>query len=78
MNNRKDQKQDFDFSLWKQAIKIRDDASEELRQKALQEIRDALRVLSEKYDWDEVYIFGSILSEPNQADKNTFIDIIYI
>ena len=74
MNDRKDQKQGFDFSLWKQAIKIRGDASEELRQKALQELRDALRVLSEKYDWDEVYIFGSILNR-GQFSERSDVDI---
>ena len=74
MNDRKHQKQGFDFSLWKQAIKIRGNASEELRRRALKELRDALRVLSEKYQWDEVYIFGSILHR-GQFSERSDLDI---
>ena len=70
MNDRKHQKQGFDFSLWKQAIKIRGNASEELRRRALKELRDALRVLSEKYQWDEVYIFGSILHRGRFSERS--------
>jgi len=66
----KTSKSGFDVSLWKQALKVHADACEDLRQKVFQELRDALCLLSEKYDWDDLYIFGSILNRGGFSERS--------
>jgi predicted nucleotidyltransferase len=57
-----------DISVWKAFSKQRRNAAEKERQKILGQVKNALRVLSDKYKWDSLFIFGSLISKGNFSD----------
>ncbi|MGO8822885.1 MAG: hypothetical protein ACLQO6_16915 [Desulfomonilaceae bacterium] len=52
----------FDFSIWERNLARKEEESEKLRQTVLVRLDEALKVLSEKYQWHEAFIFGSVNS----------------
>lgn len=58
----------FDFSIWKRNLARKEEEREKLRCAVLARLDEALKVLSAKYSWDEIFIFGSV------ARKGTFHD----
>ncbi|MGC8602617.1 MAG: nucleotidyltransferase family protein [Desulfomonilaceae bacterium] len=52
--------QKFDFSIWERNLARKAEEREKLRQTVLVQLDEALKVLSEKYSWTEIFIFGSI------------------
>ena len=49
-----------DFSIWERNLARKEEEREKLRQTVLVRLDEALKVLSEKYSWEEIFIFGSI------------------
>ena len=58
----------FDFSIWKRNLARKEEEREKLRCAVLSRLDEALKVLSAKYSWDEIFVFGSV------ARKGTFHD----
>ncbi len=50
----------FDTSIWERNLARKAEEREKLRQTVLVRLDEALKVLSEKYSWEEIFIFGSI------------------
>ena len=50
----------FDFSIWERNLARKEQDREKLRQTVLVRLDEALKVLSEKYSWEEIFIFGSM------------------
>ena len=61
-------------SLWYKAMLARQLEQEKLRLSVLQKISKALKILGEKYHWDEAYLFGSV-SQEGKFRRNSDIDI---
>jgi len=51
------------FYLWKQYAFNQKQENEINRNKTITNVCDALRRLSKKYDWDQLYIFGSLIKK---------------
>jgi len=52
----------FDFSIWERNLARKEEDREKLRQAVLVRLDEALKVLSEKYSWQKVFILGSVNS----------------
>lgn len=63
-----------DFSLWKRISKQRREAAEQYRLKVLDEIWNALNILFGEYQWDDLYIFGSVI-RPGGFSESSDVDI---
>ena len=50
----------FDISIWERNLARKEEERRKLRQTVLVRLDQALKVLSEKYSWEEIFIFGSI------------------
>ena len=53
----------FDFSIWERNLARKEEEREKLRHSVLVRLDEALKVLSEKYSWEEIFIFGSMTRE---------------
>ncbi|MHB8204211.1 MAG: nucleotidyltransferase family protein [Desulfomonilaceae bacterium] len=53
----------FDTSIWERNLARKAEEREKLRQTVLVRLDEALKVLSEKYQWHEAFIFGSVTRE---------------
>ena len=60
--------------LWHKSILKKQADQEKMRFAVLQQVEDALRSLEKKYQWDEAYLFGSIVME-GRYRQNSDIDI---
>ena len=61
-------------SLWHKGILERQADQEKLRISVLKQISKALNTLEKKYQWDEVYLFGSV-AQKGKFRLNSDIDI---
>lgn len=57
----KDTKRPFDPYIWRENRRKKMDANERLRLSVLSQVREALIDLSVRYQWDSVYVFGSVI-----------------
>ena len=60
--------------LWQKSILKKQADQEKMRITVLQQVQDTLRTLEKKYQWDEAYLFGSIVLEGRYRQKSD-IDI---
>jgi hypothetical protein len=60
--------------LWHRSILKKQADQEKMRITDLQQVEDTLRTLEKKYQWDEAYLFGSIVLEGRYRRKSD-IDI---
>lgn len=60
--------------LWYKSILKKQADQEKMRISVLRQVEDALDILKEKYQWDEAYLFGSIVLE-GKFRRNSDIDI---
>jgi hypothetical protein len=60
--------------LWHKSILKKQADQEKMRFVFLRKVEDALSCLEKKYQWDEVYLFGSIIQE-GRFGRNSDIDI---
>ena len=60
--------------LWHKSILKKKADQEKIRIADLQQVEDTLRSLEKKYQWDEAYLFGSIVLEGRYRQKSD-IDI---
>jgi len=60
--------------LWHKSILKKQADQEKKRITDLQQVEDTLRTLEKKYQWDEAYLFGSIVLEGRYRQKSD-IDI---
>jgi predicted nucleotidyltransferase len=51
----------FDFSIWKRNLARKEEERETLRHVTLLKLDDAIKSLSKKYSWKEIFIFGSVI-----------------
>lgn len=61
-------------SIWLQARERNAAARERYRQEILEQVHRVLQSLAEKYEWDELYLFGSLIS-PGRFTYDSDIDI---
>jgi uncharacterized protein len=66
--------ENFDFSIWERHLARKEEQREELRHSVLLKLDKSLKVLSEKYSWKEIFIFGSI-TRNGAFHYNSDIDI---
>jgi predicted nucleotidyltransferase len=64
-----------DISLWKQLSRERAEAVEAERQQVFKSVCRALTILSEHYDWEEIFIFGSVTKPTRFSSRYSDIDI---
>ena len=60
--------------LWHKSILKNQADQEKIRIAALHQVEEALHCLEKKYQWDEAYLFGSIVME-GRYRRNSDIDI---
>ena len=60
--------------LWHKSILKKQADQEKMRFVVLRKVEDALSCLEKKYQWDEVYLFGSIIQE-GRFGRDSDIDI---
>ena len=63
--------------LWHRSILKKQADQEKMRITDLQQVEDTLRTLEKKYQWDEAYLFGSIVLEGRYRRKSD-IDIALV
>jgi len=66
--------QKLDFSVWERSCARKSEEREKSRQFALARLDKALSVLSEKYSWNGIFIFGSVARE-GAFHENSDVDI---
>ena len=66
--------QKFDFSVWEKNSARKSEEREKSRQFVLERLDKALRVLSEKYVWHGIFLFGSVTRE-GAFHENSDVDI---
>jgi predicted nucleotidyltransferase len=64
----------FDISIWRRASIGRRKWREQQRLRAVDEVNKALQELSRSYQWEEVYLFGSI-TKADRFGEHSDIDI---
>ena len=70
----KDKTKPFDISLWRQATYSKRQSLERDRLDALDQTWMAIQQLRDFYQWDEIYLFGSI-TKPERFSQRSDIDI---
>ena len=60
--------------LWHKSILQKQADQEKMRIVVLRQVEDTLRCLEKKYQWDEAYLFGSLVLE-GKFGRNSDIDI---
>jgi predicted nucleotidyltransferase len=63
---------EFDTSIWERNLTRKAEEREKLRQAVLFRLGKALNALSEKYSWEEIFIFGSITRKSEFHDGSEF------
>ena len=66
--------QDFDPYIWRQRRRQRVKDYENIPRTVLSEIEEAVQVLTGQYEWEEIYLFGSIL-KPGKFQPDSDVDI---
>jgi hypothetical protein len=66
--------QDFDPYIWREKRRQRLEDYENIRRTVLSEIEEAVQVLTGQYEWEEIYLFGSIL-KPGKFQPDSDVDI---
>jgi len=66
--------QDFDPYIWRERRRQRLEDYENIRRTVLSEIEEAVKGLTGKYEWDEIYLFGSI-TKPGRFQPNSDVDL---
>ncbi len=66
--------QDFDPYIWRERRRQRLEDYENLRRTVLSEVEEAVKGLTGKYEWDEIYLFGSI-TKSGRFQPNSDVDI---
>ena len=66
--------QPFDISIWRRASIARCHARERQRLQTVDEVNQAIEQLNRIYQWEDIYLFGSI-TQPEQFSKRSDIDI---
>ena len=61
-------------SRWFQFVQKEQEDREKLRKQILQDVNKTLQILMEKYTWEEIYLFGSIVQE-GRFQPNSDVDI---
>ena len=56
-------KTQFSYSLWLQSARQQEKELERTRKKVLMELDEALETLTERYTWETLYVFGSLIKE---------------
>jgi len=56
-------KTQFSYSLWLQSARQQEKERERTRKRVLRELDEALETLAERYTWETLYIFGSLIKE---------------
>ena len=56
-------KTQFSYSLWMQAARQQEKEHERTRKKVLRELDEALETLAERYTWETLYVFGSLIKD---------------
>ena len=60
--------------LWHKSILKKQADQEKMRIAVLRKVEEALNILEKKYQWEEVYLFGSIVIE-GRFRRNSDIDV---
>jgi predicted nucleotidyltransferase len=64
----------FDISIWRRAKNSKRESIEQNRLQTLDGIWKAIHHLSHRYQWDQIYLFGSI-TKPERFSQRSDIDI---
>lgn len=64
----------WDISLWKQLSRERKETGEAERQQVFRELCRVLETLSPQYNWDEIFVFGSV-TRPERFSRYSDVDI---
>lgn len=56
-------KTQFSYSLWLQSARQQEKELERTRKRVLRELDEALETLTERYTWETLYVFGSLIKE---------------
>lgn len=64
----------FDPYIWRQRRRKRLEDYENIRRAVLSEIEDAIESLTGEYEWEEIYLFGSII-KPGRFQPDSDVDI---
>ena len=56
-------KTQFSYSLWLQSARQQEKELERTRKRVLMELDEALETLTERYTWETLYVFGSLIKE---------------
>ena len=56
-------KTQFSYSLWMQSARQQEKEHERTRKKVLRELDEALETLTERYTWETLYVFGSLIKD---------------
>ena len=70
----KDKTKPFDISIWRRANISKRRSIEQNRLNTMDEIWKAIQHLTQRYQWDEIYLFGSI-TKPERFSQRSDIDI---
>lgn len=61
-------------SRWFQFVQKEQEDREKLRKQILQDVKKTFQILMEKYKWEDIYLFGSIVQE-GRFQPNSDVDI---
>ena len=64
----------FDISIWKRALIENRHARERRRLQTVDKVLNAIEHLSHSYQWDDLYIFGSV-ANPERFSEGSDIDV---
>ncbi len=67
----------FDYSVLKKAVEMKRKKREKLRRETIERVFKVLDLLSERYGFEEAYIFGS-LARPYRFREDSDVDIAFI
>ena len=70
----KDKPSPFDISIWRRAKISKRRSIEQNRLSTIHDIWKAIERLTKRYQWDEIYLFGSI-TKPERFSQRSDVDI---
>lgn len=73
-NNKVEPHRPFDPYIWRESRRKKRQLFEKERKAVLEEINQGLLQLSKQYDWEAIYLFGSII-KPGKFRPNSDVDI---
>ena len=68
-------KTQFSYSLWLQSARQQEKELERTRKRVLRELDEALETLTERYTWETLYVFGSLIKEGGFTPRSD-VDIV--